>query len=178
MMERITLTLVAFVFATGLVAQGKQISLGVDIAIPLREFDNRLSLGRGPAVGFELPAGEKLGVTLQGAYDFLVTNDSISQIVKSSIMIPFQGGLKYYFKGQQEGFYAHAQLGIHFSMRKYYDEVYNSNSIDPTWAIGVGYQLEHFDFGVRYNSLLSWKNHGGGGVGYLGLRLAYLIKLN
>lgn len=177
-MERLTLALAVFLFAGGLFAQGSQVSLGVDVAIPLREFNNNLRLGRGPAVGFELPVGKKFGITLQAAYDFLVTTDSINGRVKSSILIPVQAGLKYYFQGQRKGFYAHGQLGIHDSMTRYRDPEHSSNFIDPTWAIGVGYQLEHFDFGVRYNSLLNWEPVGGGGVGYLGLRVAYLITLN
>ena len=177
-MGRLTISLVAFIFAAGLFAQDKQLSLGVDLVIPLREFNNRNRLGRGPAVGFELPVGNMLGVTLQGAYDFLVINKLIEPRIKSHNMIPFQAGLKYYPQGQQKGFYGHVQLGIHFSMRRYYEDAYNSNDIDPTWAIGLGYQLEHVDFGVRYNPLLDLKFKDALGVGYLGVRVAYLFTLD
>ena len=181
-MGRITLCLVAFIFAAGLFAQSKQLSLGVDIVIPLREFDNRLRLGRGPAVGFELPVGNTLGVTLQGAYDIMVTSDSLIGIrLKSYSLIPFQAGLKYYPQGQQKGFYGHVQLGIHITRSRFYDDVnkvFNSNDIDPTWAIGLGYQLEHVDFGVRYNPLLDLKFKEALGVGYLGVRVAYLFTMD
>ncbi len=179
-MKRIDLALVTFVFASGLFAQGSQLSVGADVAIPLREFNNQsVRLGRGPAVGFEIPVGEKFGITLQAAYDFLVINNSSNgRGVRSDILIPVQAGLKYYFQGQQKGFYAHAQLGIHNTMTRYDDPMFNSNFVDPTWAMGLGYQLEQFDFGVRYNNLLGWNFKGGHPVGYLGVRVAFLFNLN
>ena len=177
-MKRIDLVLAALVFAGGLYAQGSQISLGADVAIPLREFNNKnVRLGRGPAVGFELSVGEKFGITLQAAYDFLVSNDSIRR-GKSSALIPVQAGLKYYLQGQQKGFYAHGQLGIHNTLTRYRDSIFNDNDIEPTWAIGLGYQLEQFDFGVRYNNLLGWNFKGGHPVGYLGVRIAFLFNFN
>lgn len=178
MLKRLNFFWAASICAGSLFAQSSQLSLGADVAIPLRKFNNRLTLGRGPAVGFELPLGERFGLTIHGAYDFLVINDPVHGRNTRSVLIPAQAGLKYYFQGQQKGFYGHGQLGIHISMQRLPDPFYNFNSIDPTWAIGVGYQLERFDFGVRYNSLLNWKSNGGGGTGYLGLRVAYLIPLN
>lgn len=176
-MKRVNLVFAAFVFAGCLFAQGIQLSLGADVAIPLRKFNNNLRLGRGPAVGYELPVGERLGVTLQAAYDFLVTNDSITGRVKSSALIPFQAGLKYYFQGQQIGLYGHGQVGIHDSMTRYRDPNRSYNDINPTWAMGLGYQLEQFDFGVRYNSLFNL-NYIAHFRGYIGLRVTYLINLN
>ncbi|MEO7082066.1 MAG: hypothetical protein ABIY71_11085 [Flavobacteriales bacterium] len=173
------LAVAVLLFTGGLFAQATQLSLGVDVAIPLREFNNRnVRLGRGPAVGFELPVGDRVGVTLQAAYDFLVANDSINGRLKSAVLIPVQAGLKYYFQGQQKGFYAHGQLGIHDSMKRYRDFPFSSNDIEPTWALGVGYQLEQFDFGLRYNNLLGWNLKGFNPVGYLGVRVAYLFNLN
>ncbi|MEO5585458.1 MAG: hypothetical protein ABIQ75_08395, partial [Flavobacteriales bacterium] len=78
-------------------------------------------------------------------------------------------------------FYGHVQLGIHITRSRFYDDVnkvFNSNDIDPTWAIGLGYQLEHVDFGVRYNPLLDLKFKEALGVGYLGVRVAYLFTLD
>ncbi|MBX2981948.1 MAG: outer membrane beta-barrel protein [Flavobacteriales bacterium] len=194
-MKKITLGLAAFAFAGGLMAQSNQISLGVDLAMPLGDFGDAYGLGVGPTAGFELPIGDNLGVTLQVSYDILMPKSEVKDFIKSASMLPAQLGLKYYFQDQQEGFYGHAQLGIHSVSTKSEeittpgvpalgipDRVTPSQTTSSTnfsWAIGVGYQLEKLDLGLRYNSISPDSDvDGAKASSYIGLRVAYLISLN
>lgn len=96
--------------------------------------------------------------------------------------------MKYYFQDQQEGFYGHAQLGIHSVSTKTEDidlgplgtqEGVSSSTTNFSWAIGVGYQLEKLDLGLRYNSISPDSDiEGAKASSYIGLRVAYLISLN
>lgn len=169
-------------------AQSNQISLGVDLAMPLGDFGDAYGLGVGPTAGFELPIGDNLGVTLQVSYDILMPKSEVKDFIKSASMLPAQLGLKYYFQDQQEGFYGHAQLGIHSVSTKTEDidlgplgtqEGVSSSTTNFSWAIGVGYQLEKLDLGLRYNSISPDSDiEGAKASSYIGLRVAYLISLN
>lgn len=168
-------------------AQSNQISLGADIALPMGDFGDAYGFGIGPTVGFELPVGDNLGITLQLAYDILMPKSEVKDFIKSSSMMPAQVGLKYYFQDQQEGFYAHGQVGVHSMSTKSEDidlgplgtiEGTKSSSTNLSWAIGVGYQLEKLDLGLRYNSITPDSDlEGAKASSYIGLRVAYLISL-
>lgn len=183
----------AMALAGGVMAQSNQISLGADVALPMGDFGDVYSLGIGPAVGFELPVGDNLGVTLQVSYMFLTVKDDFSDFIDKSSMLPVQAGLKYYFQDQQEGFYGHAQLGIHSSSATTAEYTIpgipgltpdivvpseTESSSNFSWAIGAGYQLEKLDIGVRYNSISPDSDvDGAEASNYIGLRLAYLLSL-
>ena len=174
-------------------AQDNQLSFGLDVALPMGDFADAYSLGIGPAVGFEVPVGDNLGVTLQVSYDILSPSSDTKDFINSASMIPIQAGLKYYFQDQQEGFYGHAQVGVH--MQSYTTEEITTPAIPPlipamttpsvtesstnfSWAIGVGYQLEKFDLGLRYNSVSPDSDvEGAEASSYIGLRVAYLLPL-
>jgi outer membrane protein W len=186
-MKKIMLGMAALVLAGGIQAQSNQISLGADIALPMGDFGDGYSLGIGPTAGFELPVGDNLGVTLQVAYDILMPKSELKDFIKSSSMLPAQVGLKYYFQEQQNGFYGQAQLGIHNMHSKTKDidlggvtvEGVSTSSSNFSWAIGVGYQLEKLDLGLRYNSISPDSDiEGAKASSYIGLRIAYLLSLN
>ena len=168
-------------------AQGPQLSLGVDLAMPLGDFGDFASFGVGPAAGIEFPVGDNIGVTVQVAYDFLTPNSDVKDLVKSMSMLPAQAGIKYYFMDQQEGFYAHGQLGIHSMSTTSEDldlgplgtiEGETTTSTNFSWAIGAGYQLEKLDIGLRYNSISPDSDiEGAKANSYIGLRIGYLINL-
>ncbi|MEZ4759448.1 MAG: outer membrane beta-barrel protein [Flavobacteriales bacterium] len=171
-------------------AQSPQVSLGVDLALPLGDFGEAYSLGVGPAAGFELPVGDNLGITAQLSYQFLTVKSDLSDFVKSSSMLPVQVGAKYYFMDQQEGFYGHVQLGIHSTSVTTEDQEFTilgttttiegetSSSTNFSWAIGAGYQLEKLDIGLRYNSISPDSDiEGAEASSYIGLRVAYLINV-
>ncbi len=188
-MKKVLVSFAAMALAGGMMAQSNQISLGADIALPLGDFADGYSLGIGPAVGFELPVGDKLGITAQIAYDFLMVKSDFSDVIKSATMMPLQAGLKYYFQESQAGPYAHAQLGVHSSTVKTEDidlgvlgkiDGTTTSSSNFSWAIGAGYQLEKLDIGLRYNSISpdSDAPDGTSSSTYLGLRVAYLLSLD
>ncbi len=103
-MMKLTLSLAAMALAGSMAAQSPQISLAADLGLPIGDFGDFASFIVGPSVGFELPVGDKLGVTAQIGYQFVsLKNDN--PFIKSYSMIPVQAGLKYYFTEQQLGFY-------------------------------------------------------------------------
>jgi outer membrane protein W len=171
-------------------AQSPQVSLGVDLALPVGDFGDFYSLGVGPAAGFELPVGDNLGVTAQISYQFLMTKSDYSDLVKSSSMLPAQVGLKYYFQDQQEGFYGHGMLGIHSNSVTTEDQTFTvlgqtttiegstESSTNFSWGIGAGYMMEKLDIGLRYNSISPDSDiEGAKSSSYIGLRVAYLINV-
>lgn len=192
-MKKILLTAAVAILSGGLMAQDNQLSFGVDLALPMGDFGDVYSLGVGPAVGFEVPVGDAMGVTVQVAYDILMVKSDFSDFVEGASMIPAQVGLKYYFMEQQEGFYGHAQLGIHAQSYKspevvvpgipglipdlvIPEETYSSTNF--SWAIGAGYQMEKLDIGIRYNSISPDSDvEGAEASSYIGLRIAYLLPL-
>lgn len=170
-------------------AQSNQISLGLDLALPLGDFGDAYSLGIGPAVGFELPVGDNLGVTAQVSYQILMVDSELSDFIKSASMIPIQAGLKYYFMEQQEGFYGHGMLGVHMQSVTTEDidlgpfgtiEGTSDSNTNLSWGIGAGYQLEKLDIGVRFNSIMPDGDapDGASSSSYIGLRVGYLINLD
>lgn len=181
----------ALLVAANVSGQAMQISLGADVALPLGDFGDFYTLGIGPAAGFELPVGDNIGITAQLSYQILMPSSDFSDLVKSSSMIPAQVGLKYYFMDQQEGFYGHAMLGIHSTSVTTEDQTITvlgqtttiegstESSSGFSWGIGLGYQLEKLDIGVRYNSISpdSDAPDGTDPSTYIGLRLAYLINI-
>ena len=174
------MSMAALAFASGMMAQDNQLSFGLDLALPMGDFADFASFGVGPAVGFELPVGDALGITIQVAYDFLTPNSDVKDVVKSTSMIPAQVGLKYYFMDQQEGFYGHGQLGVHATNTTFETSlVEDQSSTNFSWAIGPGYQLEKLDVGLRFNSISTDADapDGTSSSTYIGLRVAYLLPI-
>lgn len=167
-------------------AQGTQLSLGADLALPQGDFSKEFSLGIGPSVGAELPVGDKLGITLQAGYTILLLKEDIKAVLESAALIPVQAGLAYHFNDDREGLYVLGQLGIHNFTEKFKSnaafglEEESESSTNFSWAIGAGYQLGKLDLGVRYNSISPKEEEGGAeaeAFNYIGLRLAYRLSL-
>jgi outer membrane protein W len=193
-MKRMILSMAAVAIAGGMMAQDNQLSFGVDLALPMGDFGDFASFGVGPAVGFEVPVGDVMAVTVQVSYEFLTPNSDFKDQIKSMSMLPAQVGLKYFFQDQQEGFYGHGQLGIH-SMSTTSEEYTipgipgfsttttvpseTTSSTNFSWAIGVGYQMEKLDIGLRYNSISpdSDAPDGTNASSYIGIRAAYLLPI-
>ena len=186
-MNKVLLSIAAVALAGSTMAQSPQLSLGVDLALPLGDFGDSYSLGVGPAVGFELPVGDNLGVIAQVSYDFLMAKSDVSDFIKSASMLPAQLGLKFYFSEQQAGAYAQGLVGIHSTSVTTEDltilgitipgETFSSSNF--SWAIGAGYQMEKLDIGLRYNSISPDSDAGDDAKAssYIGLRVAYLLPL-
>lgn len=171
-MLKTTLTLSAFVISGLLMAQSKQISFGADMSIPMGEFGEVNSFGIGPAVGFEYPVQDRLGLTAQLAYQFVSSKSDYKESGVHTTMMPLQVGAKYYFEEAQQGFYGQAQLGLHTVA--VHGMGLTLSSTNFSFAFGAGYQLEKLDFGLRINRITS----SFGGSTYLGIRAAYLLNLD
>jgi outer membrane protein W len=186
-MKKLIFSGVALVMAGSMMAQSNQLSLGLDLALPLGDFGDAYSLGIGPAVGFELPVGDKLGITAQVSYQILMVDSDLSDFIKSASMVPIQAGLKYYFMDQQEGFYGHGMVGVHMQSVTTEDFSFfgitvpgeTTSSTNLSWGIGVGYQLEKLDIGLRFNSIMpdSDAPDGVNPSNYIGLRVGYILSL-
>ena len=168
----------------GLMAQHKQISLGVDLGLPLDPLSKEYTMLVGPTAGFELPIGDKLGITLQVSYLLPQAKSDFAEELSSASLIPVQAGLKYYFQESQKGLYGHAQIGIHSFSESFKElppfpaQTFTSTTL--SWAIGAGYQLEKFDFGLRFNMIMPEAAEDGAEPepkSYIGLRVAYLLSL-
>jgi len=180
-------TLVTFALCTGLFtigtlqAQSTQLSIGADAMLPIGDFNEWASFGVGPAIGIEFPAGDRAGLVVQFAYNFLTPQDDIG--IDSWTIMPIQAGGKFYFQENQDGFYGSLLLGLHSQTFKTKEidagpllgtipSVTESES-DFSWALGLGYQLEKFDIGARYNAISDNSENWG----YIGFRVAYLVGL-
>lgn len=183
-MKKTLLSLCAAAIGAGAFAQNNQVSLGIDLAMPMGDFGDAYSLGVGPTAGFELPFG-KAAATVQLSYMILMPKEDVG--IDKASMLPLQAGLKYYFMEEQRGVYGHLQLGMHMSSYTTEDvdlgplgtvEGESESSSNFSWAIGAGYALEKLDIGLRYNSISPDSDvEGAEASTYLGIRVAYLINL-
>lgn len=171
---------------TSLLAQSKQLSIGADVMLPQGDFSKEFSLGVGPSVGFELPVGDKIGITIQAGYNILMLKDEIKEVLDGATMIPAQAGLKYYFQESQNGFYGHAQVGVHSFTEKFKENALfglseeSESKTNLSFGFGVGYQLSKFDFGARYNIVTAGESEGSEeaeSLSYIGVRIAYILAL-
>lgn len=189
-MNKHLLTIALALSGASLLAQDKQISLGADLGLPLDPLSEEYSFLVGPTAGFELPVGTNLGITLQVSYILPQAKSEFADELSSSSLIPAQLGLKYYFQEQQKGFYGHAQVGIHSFTEKFKEidlpgvhfDARSETQTNLSWAIGVGYQLDKFDIGLRYNAIVPSEDaeeegEEGDSKAYIGLRVAYLFAL-
>lgn len=170
----------------GLLAQTKQLSLGVDLGLPLDPLSKEYTFIPGVSAGFELPLGTNMGLTVQAGYLMPQAKSDFSEVLSSSSLIPAQAGFKYYFQEQQKGFYGHAQIGIHAFSESFKAigpfEARTASETNLSWAIGTGYQLDKLDIGVRYNMIIPGDDAEAEGEeteakSYIGLRVAYLFAL-
>lgn len=178
----------AIIASASLFGQNNQLSFGVDLGFPQGDFGKEFSMAVGPTGGFELPVGGHIGITAQVGYDILLLKDDIKEVLEGATLIPMQAGLKYYFQESQAGFYAHGQVGVHMFSEKFKEndafglEAETESNTNFSWAIGLGYQLQKLDLGVRYNSISPKEGEGAEGgeaeaFSYIGLRIAYLLNL-
>ena len=182
-----TLTL-ALLIGSVAFAQHPQLSIGPDALLPLGDLNKEYTLGVGPSLGFEYPVGTHLGITVHAGYDILLVKSDFSETIESASFAPVQAGVKFFFQEIQKGIYAHAQLGTHVFTEKFKENVTfglaeeGETKARFSWAIGAGYQIPHFDFGLRFNMILppgeeEAEREGAESMSYVGLRIAYLIPL-
>ena len=169
-------------------AQSGRFSLGLDLGFPMGDFGKLYDLGVGPTFRYEHPVGDNIGLSITtgilifagGSSD----EDGFVTDVSAVSMIPVQLGFKYYFTEQQLGFYGMAEVGIHSSTYASTDLYESRSSTDLSYAPQIGYCLNRWDFGLRYQMISSSQDvpDGSGGVtsetstsSFLGLRVAFVF---
>ena len=162
-------------------AQNFRVNTGLDFAVPLGDFAEAHTFGYGLSLGGEYPVGDKTGLTASvGFIIFAIDNDA--EYLLKSYVVPYQLGVKHYFREQQLGSYVHVQVGTQRLSMIYED---TGSSFLPTFggnkesstnfncAIGAGYFLtEKFDICLRYN-LTTSDNNVPQAYSYIALKTAY-----
>ncbi|HTH55640.1 MAG TPA: hypothetical protein VL728_06310 [Cyclobacteriaceae bacterium] len=155
-----------------------QFSAGLDLALPNGNFSDAFNVGFGVSGRYEAPIAsvDKLNWTASAGFIsfsgksytyFAGFNPSTGQPmyatekIGSVTAIPLQGGVKYYFKESNAGFYAAGDIGLVIFSGS------GNSSNKFVFAPGIGYRLEKFDFAFRYNSISD--------ASFLGLRAAYIF---
>ncbi len=191
MKKHLLLLSLAFGGSIGLHAQTNQLSLGVDLGLPMDPLSKEYTFIPGVSAGFELPLGTNMGLTLQAGYLIPQAKSDFTDVLSSASIIPVQAGLKYYFQEQQNGFYGHAQVGIHAFSESFkaidvagihVADAETRSETNLSWAIGAGYQLDKLDIGLRFNMIIPGDDAEAEGgeteaKSYIGLRVAYLLAL-
>jgi len=153
-------------------AQNGRLSIGAELGLPMGDFGDLANMGFGGTLRYEYPMGDNVGLTVTAGY--LTFSGKEFEILPgtslkySTNMIPVQAGVKYYFTDQQEGLYGMAEIGIHNSKA---DVEGAESTTDLSYAPEVGYHLENFDLGLRYQFIAT----EGSTTSYLGLRIAYVL---
>ncbi|MEO5569694.1 MAG: outer membrane beta-barrel protein [Bacteroidia bacterium] len=183
-------------------AQNGRFSVGAELGLPLGNFGDGSGLGFGGTLRYELPLGDKLGLT--GTVGYISFSGKsfdpgfgLPSIKGESLaMIPVQLGLKYYFMEAQNGFYAMAQIGVHIASVDQSSIDANGNLTTTSksktylsYAPELGYHLANLDFGLRYQlfsqsyDYITYDAMGNPNgtasetqsAGYIGIRVAYVF---
>jgi hypothetical protein len=159
-------------FSTLTKAQSGRLSIGVDIAQPMGDFGDQASTGFGGSARYELPMGDKIGLTLTAGYLTFSGKDEGGFEFPNVNIIPVQVGAKYYFSENQKGLYAAAEVGIHSTS---VDIEGAESSTDFSYAPEVGFHMAHIDLGLRYQFISGGEDASGKSTtsSYLGLRAAW-----
>lgn len=163
-----TLVVIEFLFSVSF-AQGR-FSTGLEAAVPTQDLHDLADFGIGGNARYEAPISGKLNWTATASFIYFITKN-INGTSYWEYLIPIQGGVKYYFKKSFDGFYAGAEIGIHYIIFKQgLFETYKK-STDFSYAPALGYHLRNLDISARYE-LVSDADYS---INYVGLRIAYVF---
>jgi hypothetical protein len=171
-------------------AQNGRFSLGVDLGIPMGTFGDYYDLGFGTTVRYEYPIGDNIGIGLTTGFlafggTSIETTYGTSD-VSGLVMVPIQPYFRYYFMEQQDGFYGQANIGLTYSASASSTDLstgedVTNTSTDLSYGPEVGYALEHWDFGLRYQMISGGETVNSDGTvssstnSFLGLRIAFVF---
>ena len=180
-MKKIFLVAVIFISVASSVAQKKAISnsttisLGGELSAPSGLFHTYgYKVGFGGSIQLEYKPSTDMGLTLNAGY-LNYGNTSIANYHYS--VIPFLGGVKYYFSPKV---YGHAQLGAGFTTLKLPSR--NFTKTNFVYSPGIGFMIsKDVDILVKYtgiaNSIAFFDNNGNfipnQAASTFGVRLAY-----
>jgi hypothetical protein len=137
------------------------ISVGGEVASSLyAPFSEKYSFGFGATARYEGLIQDKLNWMATAGF-ILFTGKTIESASYEAItLIPLQGGVKYYLKESNKGYYASAEIGLFVATGG------GSSGSDGGFSPGMGYRLANFDFSGRVN-ITSNTNSFGLRIGYL-----------
>lgn len=159
---------------------------GLEVALPLGDFGDFASLGFGVSLGGEYGINDNISADLQVGYIFLMVDDALSDLVKSSAMIPAQVGVRYYLDTKGTGAYVKGMVGIHsvstttedFEFGGITVEGETNSETNLSFGGGIGYFVnENIDASVRFN-IITTDVEGADASQYVGVRIAYNIPGN
>jgi hypothetical protein len=138
-------------------AQHGRFSLGLEVGLPMGDFGDFYNAGFGVTARYEHPIGDNIGIGLTTGW-MVFGGQSIdvggyTTDVSAQAQVPIQPFFKYYFTEQQRGFYAMAEIGVTMSATASTANTESSSSTDLSYAPGIGYCLDNFDFGLRYQMI-------------------------
>ncbi len=174
-MKKFFLAIVLFTAVTaGANAQqgSKQISAGVELAIPTGDFGDYTKTGFGINGKAIFGVSEEGNITATtGLQMFGYKGYSKSNLT----VIPILGGYRHNFGGGAKGLYAEPQIGAGIYLSKFGTGYYKDrdSEVNFTWALGGGYVYQNFDFGLRYQRAQA----DGDGAGLFALKVAYNFPL-
>ena len=153
-----------------------QFSAGVELGIPIGNFSNVAGAGFGISGRYEASIKDKLNWTASAGFLSFSGKAFLGGTFGNVSMIPFAGGIKYYFNEANDGFYGTADLGLSFiNYSVAYPNSGSGNGVTFASASttrlgfgpGVGYRMGNWDFTGRFNLLTDFN--------YFGLRAAYIF---
>ncbi|MBL7849653.1 MAG: hypothetical protein JNN04_02040 [Cyclobacteriaceae bacterium] len=164
-----SLLVLAFSFfaVTGAFAQ---FSVGAELALPMgTPFSDGFNMGFGASANYQKPINDNLSWTAYAGFQSYGGKNLPSGVSATFTMIPIMGGVKYYFTESGNGFYGEFDLGIFFASSSVSGGGFSGSASDSKFGFtpALGYRLNAFDLGVRYN-LISDANN-------LAFRVAYVF---
>jgi hypothetical protein len=173
---------------------------GLEFAFPVGDWAKDVyGIGIGGSGGMEFGMSDNFAITGNVGITFFSVNEDVSDLIKSTFMVPIQVGGRYYFDEQRSGLFAEANLGLHiFSVST--EEIdlgplgtIESESTSETYfslAPQVGYFVnENISISLRYQLVFQGEQEedflnpitgdtetvtvDGQNLGYIGLKLGY-----
>jgi hypothetical protein len=139
-----------FCFTSSAQNGSNHIGIGATLGIPTGEFGDAAKVGFGGYIRGMIGVGTAGEVLLTTGYTSYGVKDLPSEIKASFFIIPILIG----YRHNLNGFYLEPQLGIGmYGARASYNGDSDSDSKSAfTWSAGVGYRVNSFDIGLRYQS--------------------------
>ena len=148
----IILCLIMLFYSSSSFAQNgsNHIGIGATVGIPTGDFGDLVKVGFGGYARAMIGVGKAGEALLTTGYTTYGVKDLPSGLSANYYIIPILVG----YRHNLNGFYVEPQLGIGiYGARATYSGSSESDSKSAfTWAAGIGYQVDNFDIGLRYQS--------------------------
>ena len=152
-----------------------QIGVGVDLGLPMGDFGDAYKLGIGGYVKGLFGIGSAGQISLTTGYTSFSAKDEFKDAlgadkIKGSV-IPIMVGYRHNFTG----FYVEPQVGYGIYGTKIEGGIFEMDDSEGafTYALGLGYSVNGFDIGARYESA----SKDGDSQSMIGFRIGYNFTL-